>query len=162
MTGQLQLQPALPADAPRIAAMSRRLVEHGLSARWDHRQILAKIRNPDVEVVVARSGVGLAGFGLMSFDFARRRAHLLLFAVEPRWRRRGVGAALFHYLEMLALRGGIAQLRLEVRARNRGAHAFYRTLGFAEVSRLSGYYERREDALVLERRVWPATDAGGR
>lgn len=162
MTGELQLQPALPADAPRIAAMSRHLVEHGLPARWDRRQISAQIRNPDVEVVVARSGVGLAGFGLMSFDFARRRAHLLLFAVEPRWRRRGVGAALFHYLETLAVRGGIAQLRLEVRARNRGARAFYRALGFDEVSRLAGYYERREDALILERRVWPTTASGAR
>ena len=88
---------------------------------------------------------------MMSFDFVARRAHLLLFAVEPRWRRRGLGAELFRYLETLAKRGGIAELRLEVRARNRGARAFYRALGFAETSRLRGYYERREDALVLVR-----------
>jgi len=153
MTGELQLELARPTDAPRIAGMSRRLVEYGLPVRWDRRQVAGRIRDPDVEAVVARTGVGIAGFGLMSFDFARRRAHLLLFAVEPRWRRRGVGAALYGYLETIAKRGGITELRLEVRARNQGARAFYRTRGFAEVARLPGYYERREDALVLERRL---------
>ena len=162
VTGELPLEPARSTDAARIAAMSRRLVERGLPARWSRSRIAAGIRDPDVEVVVARSGVELAGFGMMSFDFAARRAHLLLFAVEPRWRRRRLGAALFGYLEALAKRGGIAELRLEVRARNRGARAFYRTLGFAEASRLPGYYECREDALVLVRTLSSPSGPGAR
>ncbi len=91
----------------------------------------------------------MLGFAIMGFRFLHGEAHLLLLAVDPAARRRGVGLALWRWLETLARRGGISRVELEVRAANAGGRAFYRALGFREVARLRGYYENREDALQL-------------
>jgi len=152
---EIQLQSARIADAAHIAGMSRGLVENGLDWRWNPRSIAAKIRDPETEVVVARKRGKIVGFGVMQFGFVQREAHLLLFAVEVLERRHGLGKALLAWFEKIARLGGITLIRLELRANNSGARAFYRALGYEEAGRLRGYYQRREDALrmVLNLRI---------
>jgi ribosomal protein S18 acetylase RimI-like enzyme len=65
-------------------------------------------------------------------------AELLNLAVDPAFRRRGVGKALLNYLEHVA-RGTIF---LEVAENNSGALALYRNAGWEEVSIRKGYYDR--------------------
>lgn len=129
--------------------MSRRLIEHGLEWRWTPRAVASRIRDAETAVVVARAGDRIVGFAVMGFQFSGREAHLLLLAVDPAWRRAGVGRALWRWLEVLARRGGIATVQLEVRATSSGSRAFYRALGFREGARLRGYYQSREDALRM-------------
>lgn len=148
---QLVLESARPPDARTIALLSRRLVERGLTWRWTPRAIAAQIRDPDVEVLVARRDGAVAGFAVMQFRFEARRAHLVLLAVDPRRRRSGVGRALVSWLELVARRGGIRTVELEVRSRNLGARAFYAALGYAESGVLRRYYQGREDAVRMRR-----------
>lgn len=146
---EVWLESARPADATRIAELSRRLIEQGLVWRWTPSAIAARIRDSDTEVVVARRRHAILGFGVMQFRFSEREAHLLLFAVAPAHQRRGLGRALLAWLEKIARLGGISLIRLELRAKNDGAREFYRVLGYEEAGRLRGYYQQREDALRM-------------
>jgi ribosomal-protein-alanine N-acetyltransferase len=133
--------------------MSRCLIEQGLAWRWTPRVVADHIRDSETAVVVARADAEMVGFAIMGFRFLRREGHLLLLAVDAPLRRRGVGLALWRWLETVARRGGIARVELEVRNANSGARAFYHAVGFRDVARLGGYYEGREDALRM-RLTW--------
>ncbi len=146
---EIQLESARIADAARLGEMSRALVERGLAWRWTPHSVASKIRDPESEVVVARKRGKIIGFAVMQFGFAQHEAHLLLFAVVPSQRRRGLGCALLAWLEKIARLGGISLIRLELRANNDGARSFYRSLGYEEAGRLRGYYQRREDAIRM-------------
>lgn len=136
-------------DAPAIAAMSRRLIEHGLPWTWNERRISKSISNPDCVVLVARDGRRLAGFAVA--EFWEDRAHINLLAVRPAYQRQGVGRSLLGWLESSAQTAGTFLVHLEVRATNTNARDFYRKRGFQETGFRRGYYAGREDAVRLAR-----------
>ncbi|MCQ8897917.1 MAG: ribosomal protein S18-alanine N-acetyltransferase [Hadesarchaea archaeon] len=75
--------------------------------------------------------------------------HILSIAVDPQYRRRGVGRALIlKALERLRKEGATC-VRLEARKSNLGARAFYSTLGFKEERELPHYYEDGEAAVLM-------------
>lgn len=75
--------------------------------------------------------------------------HILSVAVDPGYRRRGVGRALIQKaLERLRKEGATA-VRLEARKSNLGARAFYTALGFKEERELPHYYEDGETAVLM-------------
>jgi ribosomal-protein-alanine N-acetyltransferase len=143
----IRLRLATPADAPEIAEMSRRLIETGLGWSWTRRRVEHAIRDAETLVLTAVYEGGIVGFGIM--DFGDERAHLSLFAVHESFRRQGVGLRMFEWLKSSALTAGIAVVRLELRAANLDALAFYRALGFIETGRVTGYYRGRENALRM-------------
>ena len=65
------------------------------------------------------------------------RGWVYYVAVDPAWRRRGVGAALMKRVEEDLVRRGCPKLNLQVRAGNRSAVAFYESLGYAVEDRVS-------------------------
>jgi [ribosomal protein S18]-alanine N-acetyltransferase len=149
-----QLAPARIADARRIAVMSRELIEVGLNPSWPEARVIAHIRHRESVVLVARAaGWEMAGFAIM--QFGEHRAHLNLLAVAPRHQRRGVARQLLAWLEESALTAGTFGITLELRAANAAGHAFYAALGYREVERIGGYYERIEDAIRMARDVRP-------
>jgi ribosomal-protein-alanine N-acetyltransferase len=131
--------------------MSRQHVEHGLRWRWTPPRVRKQIDDPDTMALVASLDGKIAGFGLM--HFGDLRAHLVLFAVEPRHRKTGVGGAMLQWLEASCITAGIQDIRLEVRAGNHLAQRFYRNRGFASIGRIPGYYDRSEAAVVMERKL---------
>ena len=147
-------------EAGAIARLSRDQVEAGLPWRWTPERVRRCMREPAVNAIVAAAGTELLGFALM--HYLEAEAHLLLLAVDPGHRREGIGRALVGWLEATALVAGIGTIRLEVRAANGGARAFYRELGYREGRTLPGYYEGREAALGMARRLWsPSAEAAG-
>ena len=62
-----------------------------------------------------------------------------------------VETTMLAWLEATLRAAGIAMIRLEARARNTAALAFYRKHGFNQTGLLEGYYSDREDAVRLER-----------
>jgi ribosomal-protein-alanine N-acetyltransferase len=147
MSGAGDIRLARPADAARIAAMSRDYVEAGLGWRWTPARVLRMIRDRDTNVALAEADGALAGFGIMRY--ADDEAHLLLFAVAPAQRRRGLGSHLLAWLEQAARTAGIELIFLEARLGNTAARAFYRAHGYRELARLPRYYADREDAVRL-------------
>jgi ribosomal-protein-alanine N-acetyltransferase len=137
------------ADAPAIARISRALIETGLPWSWVPQRVEASLRDPETNVLVARAGDRIAGFGIMRYGV--EEAHLDLFAVDRAWQRQGLGRRLLEWLERPARVAGLARIVLEVRAENAGARAFYERLGYRPLALLPGYYQDREAALRLGR-----------
>jgi ribosomal protein S18 acetylase RimI-like enzyme len=145
----VQLRPARRREAPELAALAHAFVEHGLRPSWTAGRILRHMRHADSVVLTASSLGMLAGFAIM--QYGDTSAHLNLLAVVPAHRRRGVGRGLVRWLEATALTAGTFVIELELRADNRGARAFYESLGYREVAYLPGYYQGVEDALRMQR-----------
>ncbi len=146
-------------DAAPIARLSRDEIERGLDWRWRPSAIRRLIAARDVAVLCARCRVAssaktdefLGGFGVM--EFGLDRAHLVLLAVEPRLRRRGLARRMLHWLEKSARTAGIGEIDLEVRADNTGARQFYLVEGFRRGEYLPGYYQGREAAYRMRKRL---------
>jgi ribosomal-protein-alanine N-acetyltransferase len=140
---------ARPADARPIALLSRTALEGGLSWRWTPGRVLRSLADAHTNVIVAREATParIAGFALMKYG--EQEAHLLLLAVQPACRRQGVGRALLEWLEVTARTAGTGVIRVETRASNAAAQAFYSAHGYVQTDRLGGYYDGVEDALRL-------------
>jgi ribosomal-protein-alanine N-acetyltransferase len=147
----LTLKLAAPADAATIAAMSRELIEIGLPWSWTPERVARNLAHRDTLVLAARDGVLLAGFAIM--QFGEERAHLSLLAVRPDYRRQGVGRRMLEWLTESALTAGITSVHLELRETNLGARRFYLRQGYAETTRIPGYYRGVETAVRMLRKI---------
>jgi [ribosomal protein S18]-alanine N-acetyltransferase len=98
--------------------------------------------------VVARAGdevIGFAGLWVMVDE-----AHITTFAVDPRWRRRGVGERLLLAMLDLAAERRAREATLEVRLSNMPARRLYEKYGFRPVGIRPRYYsDNGEDALIM-------------
>ncbi|MDP9012856.1 MAG: GNAT family N-acetyltransferase [Pseudomonadota bacterium] len=142
-------------DAREIAEMSRDLIEQGLPWSWTPARVQHFICAAESSVVVARRArVGaprIAGFAIM--HFGEDVAHLNLLAVAPGYRRQGLGRQLMDWLTLTAIEAGVFSINLELRTQNDQARAFYETLGFVPRGVVQGYYQGREAALRMSRRL---------
>lgn len=136
-------------DAPRIATLSRTLIEAGLPWSWTPRRVAAHMRSREHLTVIAVEGGELAGFALA--QFGNRSVHLSLLGVAHQYQRRGLGKQLVSWVEESASVAGLFLMQLEVRADNQQARRFYTKLGYRETARAAGYYSGVEDALRFER-----------
>ena len=142
---------ATPADASVIADMSRTYIEYGLGWSWREPRVLHAIRDRATNVAVMTEAETVVGFGIMHYRDAT--AHLALFAMLPSHRNRGLGSELVSWLEKPALIAGIERVRVEARADNDKALAFYRRLGFEPLKTVAGYYSGMVDAVQLEKKL---------
>ena len=149
------LELARRIDAKPIALMSRDEIEQGLEWRWRTPAIRAFINDPEACVLCARCRLNerefLGGFGIM--QFGAEVAHLNLLAVDPRLRRQGLGERLLSWLETSAVTAGLYRIDLEVRANNAGARRFYEELGYKASRTIRGYYQGREAALKMHKKL---------
>jgi ribosomal protein S18 acetylase RimI-like enzyme len=148
---------AKASDAREIAEMSRDLVEAGLSWSWTPARVQHFITGSESSVVVARreradgSSRRVAAFAIM--HFGDEVAHLNLLAVAPDQRRQGLGRQLMDWLTLTAIEAGVFRINLELRTQNGPARAFYESLGFDAMGVVQGYYQGREAALRMSRRL---------
>jgi ribosomal-protein-alanine N-acetyltransferase len=143
----IEILPARLHDAQEIASVSRLLIEHGFVWSWTPRRVARAIRHPETEVIAAKQGGRIVGFAVMRlYD---EHAHLFLLGVRTEAQRQGIGRQLLEWLEELARAAGVGTIRLEVRAKNHGARAFYRSLGYLEIGVAYGYYSGLEDAIRM-------------
>lgn len=146
---EIALRLARLGDAPRIATLSRTLIEAGLPWSWTPRRVAAHMRSREHLTVIAAEGGALAGFALA--QFGNRSVHLSLLGVAHQYQRRGLGKQLVSWVEETASVAGLFLMQLEVRADNQQARRFYTKLGYRETARAAGYYSGVEDALRFER-----------
>jgi ribosomal-protein-alanine acetyltransferase len=146
---EVALRLARLGDAPRIANLSRTLIEAGLPWSWTPRRVANHMRSREHLTVIAADGGELAGFVLA--QFGTRAVHVALLGVAPRYQRHGLGRQLIAWVEESAAVAGLFVMQLEVRADNQQARRFYAKLGYRETTRSAGYYSGVEDAIRLER-----------
>jgi [ribosomal protein S18]-alanine N-acetyltransferase len=148
MTPLPAIRLAMAQDAALIAEMSRDYVECGLGWSWTPARVLGAVSHRATNVAIAGE---LLAFGIM--HYGDDSAHLALLAVRPNQQRRGLGTRLLAWLEKPARVAGIECIRLEARADNPNAIAFYRRQGYREAGRIAGYYRGTLDAVRLEKRL---------
>jgi ribosomal-protein-alanine N-acetyltransferase len=89
--------------------------------------------------------VGYAGYWLLAGE-----AHISTIAVDPPWRRRGLGDALLISQLQRATAQGAFMATLEVREHNIVAQRLYEKYQFEHVGRRKRYYkDTGEDALIM-------------
>lgn len=111
---------------------------------WTRRQVADSLALPhtyalliDEEGAIAAADARAAGFVL-----ARRapgEEELLLVAVRPEFRRRGLGRRLLDLFEHSARAGGAQNVFLEMRAQNE-AERLYLAMGYRPTGRRNNYY----------------------
>lgn len=147
----MSIRLARTSDAQGIALLSRDQIEYGLTWKYNAPAVTRLIDDANTCAVVAALPARLGGFAIM--QFADESAHLLLLAVHPLERRRGIARQLLQWQLDSARTAGIAEVHLELRQGNAGARAFYRQLGFGDTALVPGYYQRREAALRMRLRL---------
>lgn len=152
----LVLRLARDGDAAAMARLSRDHIEAGLAWRYSPGRVAALIADAETTALAACDAAGaLHAYAVM--QFGDERAHLVLLCVAPGLRRQGVGRRLMEWLLASARVAGIAAVELELRCDNAAAHAFYRSLGFADAALVPGYYDGRIAALRMRRALRPTT-----
>jgi [ribosomal protein S18]-alanine N-acetyltransferase len=132
-------------DLPAVHAIERA----SFAVPWPDDAYRNEIRsNRLASYVVARLDeqvVGFAGIWVMVDE-----AHVTTFAVDPRWRRRGVGERLLLALLDLSIARQAREATLEVRLSNLPARKLYEKHGFRPVGIRPRYYsDNGEDALIM-------------
>jgi len=147
----LTLRLARRADAPRLAAMSRDLIESGLGWQYRPTRIGELIDDDETVTLVATLGDQTPGFAMMTVG--DERAHLVLLAVLQSYQRRGIAARMVAWLVKTAVVAGMTAVDVELRSGNAAAYSLYRHAGFSATRRLPGYYRGRETAIRMTREL---------
>ena len=91
--------------------------------------------------------------GFMIYEFHKARIHVLNLAVDPSYRRHGVGSQMVAKLIAKLSPQRRNRVVLEVRETNLAAQLFFRENGFRAVSVLRRFYaDTPEDAYVMQHR----------
>ena len=134
-----------------MAEMSRDLIESGLGWRYTPPRMAALIRERETMALVACDGPQIHGFAVM--HFGDDEAHLTLLCVQPPQRHRGIGRGMIEWMVASARVAGITAIRLELRADNGSALAFYQRLGFVQTQSVPGYYSGQVTARCMTLRL---------
>jgi ribosomal-protein-alanine N-acetyltransferase len=138
------------SDLDRVQAIAESLPQapHWPQSAW-LKALDSESAPPRVALVAAGPQPSLIhGFAIA--NFLPPQAELESIAVVPERQRLGLGERLFQALAAELKAAGVHELVLEVRASNRPALAFYRTLGFTQTGLRAGYYaDPKEDAVLM-------------
>ena len=144
------MEPMLPGDLDDVLA-----IEHkSFSTPWTDTMFLSELRQgPGSQLLVARLEKRPATIvGYVGYRVVLEEMHIMIIAVAPAWRRRGIAQHMLSQAMEQARQAACARAILEVRASNIGAQQLYFRLGFAPVGVRPKYYTRpSEDALILWR-----------
>lgn len=111
---------------------------------WTLPQLAGVMTMPGTWLTIARIDAAPTGFALIRSVLDE--CELLLLAVAPLWRGRGIGQTLLSDSLRTARRKGITSMNLEVRASNNAINLYEKT-GFEYVHRRPGYYRGNDGQL---------------
>jgi [ribosomal protein S18]-alanine N-acetyltransferase len=151
----LRIELAGKGDLAEVMRIMDSAFEPRFGEAWTALQCAGILPMPGVMLKLARSqdGVG-AGFAL--FRTVADESELLLLAVHPEQRRRGVGSRLLQDVIASVREAGASKVHLEVRENNPAVH-LYRAAAFDAVGRRRNYYSGSDgslfDAITFARSV---------
>lgn len=150
-SAELQMVDGTSRDLDSVIEIMNSAFDERFGEAWTRSQCAGILPMPGVRLVVARFGDGqTAGFSL--HRTIHDEAELLLLAVSPEFRRRGIGRMLLDQFLDFARDNGAIRVHLEVREGN-PAVIMYRSAGFGLAGRRRNYYHGRYggefDALTL-------------
>lgn len=137
-------------DLDRIMAVMQAAFDPAFGEAWSRRQVEDALALPGTHYLLAGADGEAPAAGAPAVGFALSRAvldeeELLLLAVTPGCRGRGLGSRLLQRFADAASGRGVRRLFLEMREGN-GAESLYRRHGFASIGRRRHYYRRGSGA----------------
>lgn len=152
MSGAVRLATARVGDISAVMRVMEAAFDPAYGEAWSTAQLLTLFALPSARVCVAWDGEVACGFS--AARIAGPESELLLLAVDPIWRGRGVGRLLMDDWQAWAGEEGAKDYFLEMRADNDAIH-LYRQAGFSECGRRPQYYRGGDgvvrDALTMRR-----------
>ena len=133
-----------PLAEPFFAAAAA-LEEACLETAWSEKQ-LRELPDFAVYRVAVDGAQTVCGTG--SLYCIGDEAELQNLAVDPAFRRQGIGEGLMRSLFAEAKKRGCAKVFLEVASRNLPARKLYEKVGFAVVGKRKGFY-KNDDAVLM-------------
>lgn len=153
MTCPISLSAATSADLAAVMTVMEAAFDPAFGEAWSSAQLLTLFALPSARIALARDGETPCGF--YAARIAGPESELLLLAVDPAWRGRGIGRALLRDWQAWASAKGADDHFLEMRADNDAVH-LYTQSGFVECGRRRDYYRggdgKLRDAVTMRYR----------
>ncbi len=135
-------------DMPEVLQTEQESFEYA----WTEEDFLRCLRQRNCIGMVAEQGEKVVGF--MIYELHKAKLHILNFAVNPAFRRLGVGGQMVAKLIGKLSSHRRTRITLEVRETNLPAQLFFRAQGFKAIKVLRAYYEDSgEDAFQMHYRL---------
>jgi len=151
--GRTQIRKAESRDLPAIVDINRKsfVLPYTVSVFREF------FREHRYAFLVAECDGRIAGYAmsriLRKLDLrglgVKRIGHIMSLAVEPGFRRRGIGRDLLDRTMEALWGNGASELQLEVRVSNQLAIEMYSNAGFKQERVIPGYYSDGEDAVLM-------------
>ncbi|WP_428679300.1 GNAT family N-acetyltransferase [Sphingopyxis sp.] len=152
MSEAIRLATARIADVSAVMRVMEAAFDPAYGEAWSTAQLLTLFALPSARVCLAWDGEVACGFS--AARIAGPESELLLLAVDPEWRGRGVGRLLMDDWQAWAAGEGADEYFLEMRADNDAIHLYERA-GFSECGRRPRYYRGADgvirDAITMRR-----------
>jgi ribosomal-protein-alanine N-acetyltransferase len=153
-TAAIDLRDGDVRDLDRVDRIMADAFDARWGEAWTRNQVIGILAVPGVWLTIAELNGQAVGFALTRGVLDE--AELLLLAVMPEARRRGVGAALLRAVMADCATRKISRIHLEVRAGN-DAIKLYSSSGFSKIGERRDYYRgvdgRTYSALTLHRKI---------
>jgi ribosomal protein S18 acetylase RimI-like enzyme len=160
----IHVRRATPDDAAGIAhvmeTVTSERIHSAIDRAWsveEERAYLASRSDRQAVFVAAEADGAIVGCQVLDFysHVLPSMSHVgeIGTFLLPKWRRRGVGQALFEQTRAFAKAAGYRKFVITVRGSNDAAQAFYTRLGFVACGRLSDQVildGRADDEILLE------------
>ena len=147
MTDSFTFRDMAFADVAEVASIEAL----STASPWSEDSFRIELRNAAARCRVALCDGRIAGF-LVAWRVLDE-TQVAELGVHPDFRRRGLGRLLVsEAMEEARSRGSSAE-RLEVREGNAAARRLYESMGFVSVGRRPKYYEGREDAILMDKKI---------
>jgi len=144
MVDMISLRPGTLSDLTAVDRVMREAFDPRFGEAWTPSQVAGVLAMPGVWLTIADANERVAGFSVTRAILDE--AELLLLAVCPTMRRRGVGRQLLRSTIAEARNRGVRRLHLEVRAGN-DAIVLYRLVGFTKIGERRDYYRGKTGKL---------------
>ena len=144
----IEIRWAINRDTPTLLAIEAASFEDP----WTEEELLRCLRQRNTIGMVAELDDDVVGF--MIYELHKNSLHLASLAVDPQYRRRGIGRAMIRSLTGKIGLGSVRnRITLEVRESNLPAQLFFKSQGFRAVQVLRDFYENStEDAYLMQYR----------
>ena len=142
---EISILPARLDDLEAIMIMER--AGFPAAAQWSERSWRGELLDEHRTILIARAQYPV---GVISFSTTGELADLHRLVVEPRSRRRGIGADLLRAGLDVVRQLDVREVILDVGYDNEPAIALYSRLGFEQLSARQNYYGPGQHALIMK------------
>ncbi|WEV61349.1 ribosomal protein S18-alanine N-acetyltransferase [Streptococcaceae bacterium ESL0729] len=148
----ISFRPANESDIYQLLAIERSIYGENLPWIYPHFEF-ELVANPQAFFILAEISYQPVAFLGFRLETRESSVYITNLVVKKEFQRQGLASKLLDELSQQVEAMNICKFRLEVRADNKEAQAFYKARGFLVKEKILAYYEDSTDALLMEMEV---------